>query len=105
MQLAVPFQQVLTPHQFRQIGHPGDVEEDLHRAVQERHQIEQLDAHLTQDPGNRNRQQQGQTNEVGHDHQAPPPDPVDPDPGDQAEDQIGRGAGRGQKTHLSLVRH
>ena len=102
-ELAVALHQLLAPHQRRQVGKVGQVEEDCPDPHQ-RHdpvQVPQLEPALPGQQGHR--QEQGRAQEVGHHHQRAAPAAVHPRPGQQRQHDEGQELGGAQQAELACA--
>ena len=104
LQLAVALDQVVAVDQRRQVRLVGDVEEHREDAGQQAHQVELLDAQRAEQGGDRNRAEQERAAEVGEDQDGSAPQTVDPDAGEQAEQQERREFEGAQQPHLARRR-
>ena len=104
LQAGVGLDQRLAPDQRRQVGPVGDVEEGRQDADQQRDQVELLDAERAEQRRDGDREGQQEAPKVGPDHDRAPPQPVDPDAGEQADQQRRGHVGDVEQAHLERRR-
>jgi len=90
----------LRRHQRRKIGRECRAKDDPEASHHDAHGVQQLDAQQPQGCRRGDAQQQEGTYDIGGDQHGPPPDPVDPDAGDQPEQDAGQVVGGAQGRHL-----